>query len=217
MLKAIILKSITIALFVIFLLIPVQFLYAGYDDFTVNVPNGQGGYTALVIKKSGDGYVGPQGEYYPQFPSVAQLQGIYRLGSPNPSVVPVSYVQPQVQSVATYQVINQAPYEERHEDYDERPIIGSNIAEIIAPSGYKEDRDEGTFFDFKKKKKSKQAQPNNQNTTKSTSPAVENKPPVPKQSQAANNPPQDLNKAQASQKQKVDNKTSQGDKALPSK
>jgi hypothetical protein len=47
------------------------------DAITVNVPNGKGGYTAVVLKRSGTGFVGPQGEFYPEFPKVAQLQVVY--------------------------------------------------------------------------------------------------------------------------------------------
>lgn len=47
------------------------------DSVTVNVPNDNGGYTAVVLKKSGDGFVGPQGEYYAQLPSVDQLKVMY--------------------------------------------------------------------------------------------------------------------------------------------
>jgi hypothetical protein len=50
--------------------------YAG-DTVTVNVPNSNGGYTAIVLKRSGNGYVGPQGEYYDQIPTTAQLQAMY--------------------------------------------------------------------------------------------------------------------------------------------
>ena len=50
--------------------------YAG-DSVTVNVPNSSGGYTAVVLKRSGNGYLGPQGEYYDQVPSVGQLQAMY--------------------------------------------------------------------------------------------------------------------------------------------
>jgi hypothetical protein len=46
-------------------------------SFPINVPNQSGGYTLVVIKRSGTGFVGPQGEYYPEFPSVAQLQVMY--------------------------------------------------------------------------------------------------------------------------------------------
>lgn len=50
--------------------------YSG-DTATVNVPNSNGGYTAVVLKRSGNGYVGPQGEYYDQVPTTAQLQAMY--------------------------------------------------------------------------------------------------------------------------------------------
>lgn len=47
------------------------------DSVVVNVPNDNGGYTAVTIKKSGDGFIGPQGEYYAEFPKVAQLKAMY--------------------------------------------------------------------------------------------------------------------------------------------
>jgi hypothetical protein len=47
------------------------------DSFPVNIPNNNGGYVTVVIKKSGNGFVGPQGEFYAQFPSVAQLKVMY--------------------------------------------------------------------------------------------------------------------------------------------
>jgi hypothetical protein len=47
------------------------------DIVTVNVANNSGGYTAVVIRRSGNGYVGPQGEFYPEFPKVAQLKTMY--------------------------------------------------------------------------------------------------------------------------------------------
>ncbi len=50
--------------------------YSG-DTVTVNVPSNNGGYTAVVLKRSGTGYVGPQGEYYAQIPTTAQLQAMY--------------------------------------------------------------------------------------------------------------------------------------------
>lgn len=55
---------------------PVSITYSG-DTVTINVPNSSGGYTAVVLKRSGNGYVGPQGEYYEQVPSTAQLQAMY--------------------------------------------------------------------------------------------------------------------------------------------
>jgi hypothetical protein len=51
-------------------------IYSG-DTVTMNVPNSNGGYTAVVLKRSGTGYVGPQGEYYDQIPTTAQLQAMY--------------------------------------------------------------------------------------------------------------------------------------------
>jgi len=47
------------------------------DSFPVNIPNGNGSYTTVVIKKSGGGFVGPQGEFYAQFPTVSQLKAMY--------------------------------------------------------------------------------------------------------------------------------------------
>jgi len=47
------------------------------DTFPINVPNNNGSYITLVIKRSGNGYVGPQGEFYAQFPSIAQLKVMY--------------------------------------------------------------------------------------------------------------------------------------------
>jgi uncharacterized protein YcfJ len=47
------------------------------DVFTVNVPNNRGGFVPVLIKRSGTGYFGPQGEYYPEFPKVSQLQAMY--------------------------------------------------------------------------------------------------------------------------------------------
>ncbi len=47
------------------------------DSFTINVPNDKGGYTTVVLKRSGNGYIGPQGEYYPEFPKVSKLQVMY--------------------------------------------------------------------------------------------------------------------------------------------
>ena len=55
---------------------PPSTTYSG-DTVTVNVPNSNGGYTAVLLKRSGNGYVGPQGEYYDQIPTTAQLQAMY--------------------------------------------------------------------------------------------------------------------------------------------
>ncbi len=47
------------------------------EAVTINVPNDQGGYTPVTLRRSGSGYVGPQGEYYPEFPKVSQLKVLY--------------------------------------------------------------------------------------------------------------------------------------------
>ena len=47
------------------------------DSITINIPNDKGGYTAVTLKKSGNGYIGPQGEFYPEFPKVYKLKVIY--------------------------------------------------------------------------------------------------------------------------------------------
>ncbi len=48
------------------------------ERFSINVPKSQGsGYVVIVIKRSGNGFSGPQGEFYTEFPKVAQLQAMY--------------------------------------------------------------------------------------------------------------------------------------------
>ena len=47
------------------------------NSFSINIPNNKGGYTAVLLKKSGKGFIGPQGEFYPEFPKVSQLQMMY--------------------------------------------------------------------------------------------------------------------------------------------
>jgi len=49
----------------------------GAERITINVPNVRGGYTPVVLAKYGDGYIGPQGEYYPGHPTVEQLKVLY--------------------------------------------------------------------------------------------------------------------------------------------
>ena len=58
---------------------PVQVVpVATYDNtFVVNIPNSNGSYTAVILRKSGDGYIGPQGEYYPEHPTVDRLRVLY--------------------------------------------------------------------------------------------------------------------------------------------
>lgn len=49
------------------------------DDqtFTLQILNSKGGYTPVAIQRSGQGFVGPQGEYYAVFPKVSQLKVMY--------------------------------------------------------------------------------------------------------------------------------------------
>jgi len=47
------------------------------EAITINIPNAKGGYTAVILKKSGNGFTGPQGEFYSEFPKVSQLQTMY--------------------------------------------------------------------------------------------------------------------------------------------
>jgi hypothetical protein len=47
------------------------------ETSTINIPNSRGGYTSVTLRRSGGGFVGPQGEYYPNYPSVEQLRLMY--------------------------------------------------------------------------------------------------------------------------------------------
>ena len=47
------------------------------EPFTVNVPNFKGGWTSVTLTRSGTGFIGPQGEYYPEFPKIKQLKEMY--------------------------------------------------------------------------------------------------------------------------------------------
>ena len=56
---------------------PVAIVPQAQDILTINIPNARGGYTAVTLKKAGTGYVGPQGEYYSDNPTVEQLKVLY--------------------------------------------------------------------------------------------------------------------------------------------
>ena len=47
------------------------------ETLIVNIPNSRGVYTSVTMKRSGDGFIGPQGEYYPGHPTVEQLKVLY--------------------------------------------------------------------------------------------------------------------------------------------
>ena len=51
---------------------------APMSSTTVNVPNKNGSYTPVTLQPSSSGmYIGPQGELYPNLPTVQQLQNMY--------------------------------------------------------------------------------------------------------------------------------------------
>lgn len=50
---------------------------ADQSIFKVNIPSNKGGYVKVVLRKSSDGFLGPQGEFYDDFPSVEQLRLMY--------------------------------------------------------------------------------------------------------------------------------------------
>jgi hypothetical protein len=47
------------------------------ETFTVNVPNAKGGFTSVNLVKTDKGYLGPQGEFYPDHPTVEELKVLY--------------------------------------------------------------------------------------------------------------------------------------------
>jgi len=47
------------------------------NSFTFGIPNKQGGYTPITLKISGKGFIGPQGEFYSEFPKLELLEAIY--------------------------------------------------------------------------------------------------------------------------------------------
>ena len=47
------------------------------QTFTINVPNSSGGFTPVKLVKYKNGWLGPQGEFYPGNPTVDQLSVLY--------------------------------------------------------------------------------------------------------------------------------------------
>jgi len=47
------------------------------NAITINVPNSKGGFTPVALVKHGNGYLGPQGEYYQGHPTVEELKVLY--------------------------------------------------------------------------------------------------------------------------------------------
>lgn len=50
---------------------------ASNGPIVINVPNSKGGFTPVKLVRSKDGYLGPQGEYYPGHPTIAALRVLY--------------------------------------------------------------------------------------------------------------------------------------------
>ena len=49
------------------------------DTVVINVPNDNGSYTPVTLRRMGGSYVGPRGEYYITLPTVDQLKAVYGL------------------------------------------------------------------------------------------------------------------------------------------
>jgi hypothetical protein len=47
------------------------------DTVTIHVPNAAGGFTPVKLVRVDNGYIGPQGEFYPNNPTVAELKVLY--------------------------------------------------------------------------------------------------------------------------------------------
>jgi hypothetical protein len=47
------------------------------EEYIVNVPDSDGTFTPVKLKKSNNGYTGPQGEFYQGHPSIEQLKVLY--------------------------------------------------------------------------------------------------------------------------------------------
>jgi len=47
------------------------------DLIVVNIPKKEGGFIPVKLTKHGNGYIGPQGEFYAGHPTVAQLSVLY--------------------------------------------------------------------------------------------------------------------------------------------
>ena len=43
----------------------------------INIPNGDGSYTSVTLQKTDKGFLGPQGEFYADHPTVDQLKARY--------------------------------------------------------------------------------------------------------------------------------------------
>jgi hypothetical protein len=49
----------------------------GKDVYEIYIPNGNGSYTSVTLRKTEKGFLGPQGEFYQDHPTVEQLRARY--------------------------------------------------------------------------------------------------------------------------------------------
>ena len=47
------------------------------DTYDIYIPNQDGSYTLVTLKKTEKGFLGPQGEFYPEHPTVEKLKLLY--------------------------------------------------------------------------------------------------------------------------------------------
>jgi len=47
------------------------------NPLEITIPNGDGSYTSVTLTKTDQGFLGPQGEFYPDHPTEAQLKARY--------------------------------------------------------------------------------------------------------------------------------------------
>jgi hypothetical protein len=47
------------------------------ERVAVNITNSNGSYTVITLVRQKDGFIGPQGEYYPGNPTIEQLRALY--------------------------------------------------------------------------------------------------------------------------------------------
>ena len=47
------------------------------EDIYIHLPDSEGGHVDVTLSRTGQGFKGPQDEYYPEFPPMDQLQEMY--------------------------------------------------------------------------------------------------------------------------------------------
>jgi len=56
---------------------PVKSQVSDANSLTINIPGKSGEYVPVTLIRNGDGFTGPQGEYYDSFPKIELLKEIY--------------------------------------------------------------------------------------------------------------------------------------------